>query len=295
MQQDQNYVSDFGSGHEIRFKLCFMWQAGDHTSLEISNKNPLFFFFSASTYCSIGLKPYEWKSSFLLSACLSLCLQAFLTYTHWPLCSVRLLQSVCVCFKNQWKATPSADRHLFSFTHALCMQSSTHPWDRITHPNTKILHVSFSAWRGIEFSLVCVCVCVLHSLRIECLSCFCLFAARMQVWMSLTWYAGLVWGASAVLQGCLLVNNCLINWRDSFIFISAMPAWCLLAGESFNDSLFFVSHSFAIQIEIKARKCKQIRWSANAEYVEHLELISLKAQCQMNKNTPVRTNNQPLS
>lgn len=91
--------SDFAEGHEIRCWRCFIWQAGDLKSLEISKRNPLFFF-SASTYCSIGLKPYEWKSSFLLSARLSPCLRGFLTHTHWPLYSVNntgLAPIVCVC------------------------------------------------------------------------------------------------------------------------------------------------------------------------------------------------------
>lgn len=156
-------MSDFAEGHEIWCWRCFIWQAGDLKSLEISKRNPLFFF-SASTYCSIGLKPYEWKSSFLLSARLTPCLQGFLTHTHWPLYSVNNTGQApiecvcvwvdvrpCVCLKISERQHLLQGRHLFSFTRALCLQSSTHPWDRMTHPSTKLLHALPPAWRGIEF------------------------------------------------------------------------------------------------------------------------------------------------
>ena len=115
-----------------------------------------------------------------------------------------------VCSKNQWKATPSAGKTLI-LLHTCIVYAEQHTpmrsYDPPKHKDPACF--IFSMKRYWVFTHVCVCVC---------LSCFCLFATRMHVWMSLTWYAGLVWEALDVLQGCFLVNNCLITWRDSIHF-----------------------------------------------------------------------------
>lgn len=108
------------------------------------------------------------------------------------------------------------DTYFHSHMHCVCRAAHTH--EIAWHTQTQRSCMFHFLHEEILSFHLCVCVCVLHSLHIECLSCFCLFAAGMHIWMSLTWYAGLVWEASDVLQGCLLVDNCLINRRDSIHF-----------------------------------------------------------------------------
>lgn len=109
----------------------------------------LFFSVPAHTYCSIGLTPCEWKSSFHLSACLSLCLRAFFkTHTLYLVTRLRLavlcVMCVCVCvhvvlvFKSQCKPTPSPGMTLsfHSHVHCLCRAAHTHviEWHSETEP-----------------------------------------------------------------------------------------------------------------------------------------------------------------
>lgn len=56
-------------------------------TLNLKKENPKSLLDSADIHCPLGFTPYEWKSSFLMSACLCFCLQAFFfssCYTMYP-------------------------------------------------------------------------------------------------------------------------------------------------------------------------------------------------------------------
>lgn len=132
---------------------------------------------SADIHCPLGFTPYEWKSSFLMSACLCFCLQAFFFssfYTMYPSpgqqlkasssYSLCVYLSMCVCLKVSESQHLLQGRHQVSFTNALSAQSSTHPCDRVTHRNRYSVYnlrnsqvLSFDA-----FVSVCVGLCGLH-------------------------------------------------------------------------------------------------------------------------------------
>lgn len=115
-----------------------------------------------------------WMEVILPAVCLSVLVPASVFNSHtlypftWSIVKDQLIYSVymcvCVCLKVSESQHLLQGRHLVSFTHALSVQSSTHPCDRMTHRNRDrlyILHASYSVLGGIEFWRLCVFVCVI--------------------------------------------------------------------------------------------------------------------------------------